>query len=232
MSCGAGIVRRRSIAHHPDEKCIMKRSRLTREQRKSETRERIINAARTIFIEDGFADASLENITETAGYTRGAFYANFENKRELLIELLRRDHGRMLSDLLAITADSVPDELASRAVEYYAKSFRDCDCFPIWFEAKLLAIRDDEIRAVLNTLWLEQLSLFRTCMRAGQECVDASFPMKANATFFGLLCLCVGNRFARMYDRESMSDEMTDALLNALITSMFSRRPHTSMHDR
>jgi len=35
--------------------------------------------------------ASVEDIAEAAGYTRGAFYSNFSSKGDLFIELLRRD---------------------------------------------------------------------------------------------------------------------------------------------
>jgi AcrR family transcriptional regulator len=217
--------------HRPDGKCIMKRSRLTREQRRSETRERLIGAARKVFIEKGFADTSVENVAETAGYTRGAFYANFDSKRELLIELLRRDHGRMQTDLQTIAVESVPEELASRAMAYYAKSLSDCDCFPLWIEAKLLAFRDTGFRAVLNSLCLEQLRLFGNCIRGGQGYIGTSFPITADTTALGLLCLCDGIRIIRMHDSESINDEMTGALLNASFSSMLSRRPDAEIHD-
>ncbi|WP_414143705.1 TetR/AcrR family transcriptional regulator [Burkholderia stagnalis] len=64
----------------------MKPSRLPREQRRLDTRERLIAAARECFIAKGFADTTIEDIAGRAGYTRGAFYANFAHKRELLIE--------------------------------------------------------------------------------------------------------------------------------------------------
>ncbi|CAN0628586.1 TetR/AcrR family transcriptional regulator [Burkholderia multivorans] len=225
MLCGASIVRRRSIAHHPDEKCIMKRSRLTHEQRRSETRERLIDAARTRFLEKGFADTSVENIAETAGYTRGAFYSNFDSKRELLIELLHRDHNRMLADLQAIAADRASDESASRAAACYATSFGDCSYLPLWVEAKLLGLRDAGIRAVLHALWLEQLRLFGNCIRNGSKLADTSLLATVDTTALGLLCLCDGIRIARMYDRESITDEMAESILNASFPPTLSRPP-------
>jgi len=58
----------------------MQRKRESREQRKALTRERVLIAARTVFIDKGLASASVQDIVETAGYTRGAFYANFSAK--------------------------------------------------------------------------------------------------------------------------------------------------------
>jgi AcrR family transcriptional regulator len=70
----------------------MKRERLTHAQRREQTRERLLEAARKTFVKKGLAATSVDNIAEAAGYTRGAFYSNFDGKPELLLELLRRDH--------------------------------------------------------------------------------------------------------------------------------------------
>ncbi|WP_207850240.1 helix-turn-helix domain-containing protein, partial [Pseudomonas sp. 21_B] len=77
----------------------MKPIRLTREQSKDLTRERLLSAAHAIFTKKGYVAASVEDIASAAGYTRGAFYSNFRSKAELLIELLKRDHEEAEADL-------------------------------------------------------------------------------------------------------------------------------------
>ncbi len=52
----------------------MKRKRLTQQERGLQTRERVLEAARQLFIQRGFLSTSLADITDAAGYTRGAFY--------------------------------------------------------------------------------------------------------------------------------------------------------------
>jgi AcrR family transcriptional regulator len=49
------------------------------------TREKILSSAHEIFVRDGFEAAKLDEIATAAGYTRGAFYANFKNKEELFV---------------------------------------------------------------------------------------------------------------------------------------------------
>jgi len=66
----------------------MKRERLTHVQRREQTRERLLEAARIMFLKKGLTATSVEDIAAAAGYTRGAFYSNFGSKPELLIELL------------------------------------------------------------------------------------------------------------------------------------------------
>ena len=51
------------------------RRRLTREESKEVTRTRLIEAAERLFIRKGFDGASVEEISEAAGYSRGGFYS-------------------------------------------------------------------------------------------------------------------------------------------------------------
>jgi AcrR family transcriptional regulator len=64
--------------------------RLTRQERKTQTRERLIDAAAAVFAEHGFEAATLDEVAAAAGYTKGAVYSNFTSKTDLLIALLER----------------------------------------------------------------------------------------------------------------------------------------------
>lgn len=59
--------------------------------RRAQTRERLMTAAVTVFADRGIIGASVEEICEAAGFTRGAFYSNFVDKDELVLALLRRE---------------------------------------------------------------------------------------------------------------------------------------------
>src|SRR5271166_5705353 len=52
------------------------------------TRSKLLEAAERIFARDGFEAARLEDIASEAGYTRGAFYANFDSKEDIFFTLL------------------------------------------------------------------------------------------------------------------------------------------------
>lgn len=54
------------------------------------TRARLMDAAMEVFAEVGMDGASVEAVCERAGFTRGAFYSNFESKDELFLELAAR----------------------------------------------------------------------------------------------------------------------------------------------
>jgi AcrR family transcriptional regulator len=63
------------------------RTRPTRQ----ETAERLIQGAKTAFLERGFNAASVEDICAAAGLTRGAFYSGFKSKEDLFFELYDRN---------------------------------------------------------------------------------------------------------------------------------------------
>ena len=62
----------------------------TPERRRELTRSALVDSAAELFAERGFHAASLDDIAERAGFTRGAIYSNFENKEELFFAVLER----------------------------------------------------------------------------------------------------------------------------------------------
>ncbi|MGB8405251.1 MAG: TetR family transcriptional regulator [Mycobacterium sp.] len=56
-----------------------------REQRAGQTREMLVNAAEEVFARKGFGAASLDDIAEAAGYTKGAIYKHFATKEDLFL---------------------------------------------------------------------------------------------------------------------------------------------------
>lgn len=78
--------------------------------RREVTRHKLLDAAAQVFAEVGFDAASVEAICERAGFTRGAFYSNFESKNELFLALV----AAVSSDRVRIVRERVA-ELRCRA---------------------------------------------------------------------------------------------------------------------
>ncbi len=62
--------------------------RKTRLESQQETRQNLLEAARILFTQLGYEATSIRGICDKAGYSQGAFYSNFNNKSEVLLELL------------------------------------------------------------------------------------------------------------------------------------------------
>jgi AcrR family transcriptional regulator len=104
---------------------IASHARARRRPTRAQTRERLLAAAATVFAERGYEQASLDEISATAGLTKGAIYSSFGSKDDLFYALmsaqindrlsqitssigshttfaeLSRDAGRVLSDATA-----------------------------------------------------------------------------------------------------------------------------------
>lgn len=92
-----------------DEECGGSRPRrLTRQESRAVTRQRLLDAAAAIFAERGFYGASLEDIAERAGFSRGAFYSNFDTKEDLFLALLDDRVDADLEALRALERDGSP----------------------------------------------------------------------------------------------------------------------------
>ncbi|MDJ1114720.1 TetR/AcrR family transcriptional regulator [Microbacterium dauci] len=66
---------------------------------REQTRARLLAAAHEVFGEVGLGAASVEEICERAGFTRGAFYSNFESKDELFLALITQLASEKLDEV-------------------------------------------------------------------------------------------------------------------------------------
>src|SRR5690606_28857067 len=73
------------------------------------TRARLLDAAAQVFAEVGIGGASVEAICERAGFTRGAFYSNFDSKDELFLELSTSVASRRIDEVRSRVAELETD---------------------------------------------------------------------------------------------------------------------------
>ena len=82
----------------------MTTARLTRAERREQTRDDLIAAADRLFVEGGFHATSLDQIAAAAGYTKGAVYSNFASKEDLFLAVY--EHVAAGGDSLRTAAHS------------------------------------------------------------------------------------------------------------------------------
>jgi AcrR family transcriptional regulator len=94
--------------------------RWTRERRLQHTRNLLLDAAEELIIQEGLGEASLGDIADTVGYTRGAIYSQFGNKEGMFLAVIERHRQRFLDGFTDVLAsfqrfeDLDVDELATR----------------------------------------------------------------------------------------------------------------------
>ncbi|MFJ3566895.1 TetR/AcrR family transcriptional regulator [Streptomyces diastaticus] len=125
--------------------------RLTRQESREITRQELLQAAADLFAECGVNGTSVEQIVERAGYTRGAFYGNFDGKQQLILALLEQRTERELAEVQALSANAGSFE---ETIEHLRTWHRERDKnFASWLalrtELWLYGMRDPAVLSVL-----------------------------------------------------------------------------------
>lgn len=125
--------------------------------RRGRTRERLLDAAYDVFAETGVHTASVEQICERAGFSRGAFYSNFSTKEELFFALMERENTARLNGLIEQMGRTIPkvaeseepltaETLAVVILDFLQGPFTDNRRWcVVQSEFELLAMRDPAI---------------------------------------------------------------------------------------
>ncbi len=81
-----------------------------REREKSETRDKILDAARELFVTEGYEGVSMRRVAEKIEYSPTAIYVYFADKQQLFHELCQQDYARLAEVFQSSTMSSDPIE--------------------------------------------------------------------------------------------------------------------------
>jgi AcrR family transcriptional regulator len=133
--------------------------RLTRSERQERTRSELVAAASAVFRARGFHAATLEEIAEAAGYSKGAVYSNFAGKDDLFVAVLDARYAGILDkhrDRMSRAA-SAPAALRAAAAQLAEDARADPGWAPVMIEFWTYATRDERMRAEIAARHERQL---------------------------------------------------------------------------
>ena len=120
---------------------------------REETRGRLLDAAAVVFIERGIGAASVEEIADEAGFSRGAFYSNFVDKDELVLALLERMSRQSVAEIEQLMIDHPEPDDYVRATQAMLREPRRRDGLhhPVLStELVLYSLRNPKARPLLK----------------------------------------------------------------------------------
>ena len=127
--------------------------RLTREESRAQTRERLLEAARQAFARGGYGGASVDVIAADAGYTKGAFYGNFESKEAIFLELLARHKAAEAEQLDGLVSDGEDLETVLAKLDAWLAGMNaDADWALLAMELELHARRSPSFAAAYDAI--------------------------------------------------------------------------------
>lgn len=130
----------------------------------SESKERLLAAAKALVLANGYAGTTVDSICEKAGLTKGSFYHFFKSKEELglaVLEWSMRKGGEILSEgSHAKVADPVERAFAFlRHVEHSSKELWANGCLLGTFSLEL-ADTNERMRKTVSRMFSEVVDLF------------------------------------------------------------------------
>jgi AcrR family transcriptional regulator len=126
--------------------------RLTRKEKQAKTRSSLMKSAAKVFCRHGMDRASIDQVAGDAGFTKGAFYANFKNKEELFLAMLDQHFAERIEETERAFADAEesPPEQARHAAADFARHSTPEET-RLFQEFYAYAIRNEDFRAELLT---------------------------------------------------------------------------------
>ncbi len=198
----------------------MPRGTFDRTERKAATRTRLLDAAARVYAAHGFSGATLDDVAEEAGLTKGAVYGHFGSKDNLLVALMEEYLAAELAEQIGLfdrdeTSWKRPWSGSDRWIEELDES---PDAFRLLIEFWLAAGRDEQ----LHERFIVGLEALRATFAefAAKSSIDAGTPTTAaGARHFAnvTLGLSMGLGIIRVADRDSVSPALLGSALSVLI---------------
>lgn len=196
--------------------------RLTRDQQRHQTRERLLTSALEVFEARGYAESSLEEIAERAGYTRKAIYSNFSGKSELLLEIVERRFQSHIEHIQGVLSEETSPERKTIDVGTMFADYlsQERAWGKLFHEFCSVALQDETIS-----------SRFRACFRArkqiivrlvesevGRRGIELTAPIEH--VVMGIFALFTGLSVEKMIDPEEVDEALFAEMLRLLATSV------------
>jgi AcrR family transcriptional regulator len=214
-------------------------SRLDRRSRAAraaavDSRAELLRTAAEVFAERGFRDASMDEIAQRAGYSKGALYWHFASKDELFLELVDERVHRPTREMVALLESAPPEQNvgpeASRRFVELLRSEREL--LLLLHEYWAQAVRDPELRARYAERQARLRSTLAKALAIRAARLGAStdgFPAEAMAT--AIMSLAAGLAQERLIAPDAVPDELLGDVI-VLIYAGIMHRARARAEDR
>ena len=192
--------------------------RLTRDEKKAQTRQRLLEAATVVFGRRGFAAASLDEVAEEAGLTKGAVYSNFENKEDLVFAVLDDNFERRLHDIVdRVDMDaSIEEQLQSAGRMLMARNQEEEWVLLLSFEFLTYAARNPEFRARYDAGHRESLRVMAETIRENAAARGVATPLPPEQFAVVTNALAMGLEIEKRQNPGGVPDDLFGTVLSLM----------------
>jgi AcrR family transcriptional regulator len=196
-------------------------SRMTREQSRANTRERLLAAARSAFARSGFHGASVEEIASEAGFSTGALYSNFDGKEDLFLVLMEREidkHQREIAEAVRAQA-SMSARARGGAQQWMTMIDREPELLLLFMEFWAYGVRDASVRPKVAERFAQVRRLLTKLIEEGAREFDLELALPAEQLAVAVDALADGIARQRLADPDAVPDELMGTVLALLFSA-------------
>jgi AcrR family transcriptional regulator len=196
----------------------METVRMTREQSKAHTRERLLAAARSVFARSGFHGASVEEVASEAGFSTGALYSNFDGKEDLFLVLMEREieeHAREISDAVSARA-SMAERATGGARQWMTMIDREPELLLLFMEFWAYGVRDAQVRPKVAARFAQMREVLTKLIADGAREFDLQLEIPAEQLAVAVDALADGIARQKLADPDAVPDELMGRVLALL----------------
>ena len=194
----------------------MPRKRLTRKEQQERTRSRLMSSAAKVFACKGMQQASVDEVAEDAGYTKGAFYANFKSKEELFLAMLDERFAERIKaseEAFAGEDESPPDQARHAAADFARASRADPEAERLFLEFANYALQSEDFRQELLTRFATLRSRLATIFEHRMETYGIEAPVPLDQMVRMVILMADGWALWRLLEPEAVDDELFESMM-------------------
>jgi AcrR family transcriptional regulator len=175
----------------------------------------------------GVERASIDELAEEAGFTKGAFYAHFASKEELFLALLDEHFAELLGRIDAVLHDDAEMEEQARegAASFMDFIAADRDWERLFFDFSSYATRNDAFRAELVARRAALRDGIARLLQRRVEELGIDPPVAVDDIAMMLFSMADGIALQKLLDPDSVSAEVYPTLLATFFAGLRASAP-------
>ncbi len=193
---------------------------------RAETRRALLDAAARVFARQGLHGASVEAVSEEAGFSRGALYSNFKSKEDLFVALWEERIERRRRELRKVMREAGGPKAGLRpaAANVMDVLGRERDWFLLYFEFALHAARDPEFARRFEPVREQGLAELAVGIADGLEKAGIDSPLAATDLALALKALSYGLTLERLVNEDAVPGELLGRVMELIFRGIHAER--------
>ena len=198
---------------------------MTRAERRVETRQRLVGAARRVFGRRGYYAASVDEVAREAGFTTGAVYSNFDGKEELFLAVYEQMVGERRREVAEAAEAGEPSGEVAREVadQWMRRVSSDPESFMVLIEFWAWGVRDEELRAEFGAHFGAMRSVIGRLLERVVADRGAELPLPSEQLGTAIKALANGLALEKLADPDGVPDELLGEAIELMVEGIVAR---------